>query len=176
MRLSIEFIKQSVSFKALFVNNIVVLKPSPQVLGLPGRYGDTYFTETQVKVLEMYFSGMKVDEIAKKLGKSRADIYLILRRAKNVVKRCSKTLEVYASVKGFIDVELEAGKDVLSAIDAVLRAADAHNIKLSETSAQLLMSLLKTAEACGSIEGLSLKRPIKARIRKEGKVLFMCVT
>jgi len=143
---------------------------------LPGRYGDTYFTEMQVKVLEMYFSGMKVDEIARKLGKSRADIYLILRRAKNVVKRCSRTLEVYASVKGFIDVELEVGKDVLSAIDAVLRAADAHNIKLSETSAQLLMSLLRTAEACDGIEGLSLKRPIKAKIRKEGKVLFKCVT
>jgi len=142
---------------------------------LPRRYGDTYFTDTQVKVLEMYFSGMKVDEIARKLGKSRADIYLILRRAKNVVRRCSRTLEVYASVRGFINVDLEAGRDVLSAIDAVLRAADAHNIKLSETSAQLLMSLLKTAEACDGIEGLSLKRPIEAKIRKEGIVLFKCV-
>ncbi len=142
---------------------------------MPRRYGDTYFTDTQVKVLEMYFSGMKVDEIARKLGKSRADIYLILRRAKNVVRRCSRTLEVYASVRGFINVDLEAGRDVLSAIDAVLRAADAHNIKLSETSAQLLMSLLKTAEACDGIEGLSLKRPIEAKIRKEGIVLFKCV-
>ncbi len=143
---------------------------------MPRRYGDTYFTDTQVKVLEMYFSGMKVDEIARKLGKSRADIYLILRRAKNVVERCSRTLEVYASVRGFVKVDLEAGRDVLSAIDAVLRAADAHGIKLSETSAQLLMSLLKTAEACDGIEGLSLKRPIEARIRKEGIVLFRCVT
>ncbi len=138
------------------------------------RYDDTYFTEMQIRVLETYFSGAKVDEIAKKFGRSRADIYLILRRAKEIVRRCIRTLEVYAKVRGFIEVELSGGRTVLSAIETLIASADAHNIKLAESSAEILIKLIQAAQSCNAMEGLVLKSGLIARVGKDGVVAFRC--
>jgi len=143
---------------------------------LSRRYDDTYFTETQVRVLEMYFGGAKVEEIAEKFGRSRADIYLILRRAKEIVRKCVKTLEVYARVRGFVEVELGGGRTVLSAVESIIALADAHNIKLAESSAEILIKLIQAAQSCNALEGLVLKPGLVARIGKDGAVTFRCVS
>lgn len=139
------------------------------------RYDDTFFTEEQVRVMRMYFDGMSVEEIARRLSRSKADIYVMLKRVREVVRKCRRTLEVYAGMRKFIEFEVEPGIGVLEVVEAIMREADNHGIKVRERSARLMMNVIDAAKGCNVLDGTIVLGRLRVRLSKDGEVSISCV-
>ena len=139
------------------------------------RYDDTFFTEEQVRVMRMYFDGISVEEIARRLSRSKADIYVMLKRVREVVRKCRRTLEVYASMRKFIEFEVEPGIGVLEVVEVIMREADNHGIKVRERSARLMMNVIDVAKGCNVLDGTIVLGRLRVRLSKDGEVSISCV-
>ena len=109
----------------------------------PRRYQDTFFTEEQVKVLDMRAKGMNVDEIAKKLGISRTSVYSVLRSALTIVRKARNTLNLYAKLMKEISVNIPRNTNLNDVVNIVLKEADLHNVRLQLRSSEIVLFVIR---------------------------------
>ena len=110
----------------------------------PRRYQDTFFTEEQVKVLDMRAKGMNVDEIAKKLGISRTSVYSVLRSALTIVRKARNTLNLYAKLMKEISVNIPRNTNLNDVVNIVLKEADLHNVRLQLRSSEIVLFVIRS--------------------------------
>jgi len=135
----------------------------------PRRYQDTFFTEEQVKVLDMRAKGMNVDEIAKELGISRTSVYSVLRSALTIVKKARNTLNLYAKLMKEISISIPRNTNLNDVVSIVLKEADLHNVRLQLRSSEIVLFVIKNVPSeCIDINRLKLLCDINLIVSYEG--------
>ena len=134
----------------------------------PRKYKDTLLTEEQVKVLMMRAKGMTIDEIAKVLGVSKADVHAVLKNALTTIRKARNTLNLYARITGYVVVSIDKGSKLEDVIELILKEADLHNIRLRMRSSDILVYIMKYANECIDIEKLIINCNLKLFINPKG--------
>ncbi len=140
------------------------------------RFGNTFFTERQVEVLKLRAKGLSLDEIARILGVSKADVSSILKNIERIVSSARETLKLYAELVGEIVLEIDRGRHVVDAIGEILRFADFHGIKLRTSSAELLLELIARYPMCVDMSTKMLVCDIAVTIKLSGDVLISLIS
>ena len=135
----------------------------------PRRYQDTFFTEEQVKVLDMRAKGMNVDEIAKELGISRTSVYSVLRSALTIVKKARNTLNLYAKLMKEISISIPRNTNLNDVVSIVLKEADLHGVRLQLRSSEIVLFVIKNVPSeCIDINRLKLLCDINLIVSYDG--------
>ncbi|OYT45949.1 MAG: hypothetical protein B6U85_08070 [Desulfurococcales archaeon ex4484_42] len=135
----------------------------------PRRYQDTFFTEEQVKVLDMRAKGMNVDEIAKKLGISRTSVYSVLRSALTIVRKARNTLNLYAKLMKEISVNIPRNTNLNDVVNIVLKEADLHNVRLQLRSSEIVLFVIRNVPfECIDMNKLKLLCDISLTVSYDG--------
>jgi len=135
----------------------------------PRRYQDTFFTEEQVKVLDMRAKGMNVDEIAKKLGISRTSVYSVLRSALTIVRKARNTLNLYAKLMKEISVNIPRNTNLNDVVNIILKEADLHNVRLQLRSSEIVLFVIRNVPfECIDMNKLKLLCDISLTVSYDG--------
>jgi Tfx family DNA-binding protein len=136
------------------------------------RYRDTFLTDEQVKVLRMRSEGMSVDEIAQRMGVSKACIHAVLRKAMKTVERSKNTLKLYAKIVGGVTLSFSAGTSIQDFVKDIFRAADEHGIKIGMGSLNLFMKVMKSLPKCLDLEREQLICSLEVIVKRDGDLLI----
>jgi len=130
----------------------------------------TFFTERQLEILKLRANGLSIDEISRKLGISKADVCAILRKVEDIVERARRTLKLYAEIVGGRTLVIAPGTSLEEAVRMIFVEADLFGVKLSMSSAKLLIELVRSASSCIDFEEARTKCTIVVEIRRDGSL------
>ncbi len=132
------------------------------------KFGSTFLTEEQVRVLRLRAKGYSGDRIAKELGMTRSNAYAVLKSALRNVERAKKTLELYMEIFSSVTVEIRKGTKLLEVPPMVYRTADEYGIKVGMKSAELVAFLEESAS--NLFENGEAVRNFKLKLTRDGRV------
>ncbi len=134
------------------------------------RYEDTFLTEEQVKVLRMRSEGMSIDEIAERMGVSKACVHAVLRKAVRTVERAKNTLRLYAKILGGVTLSFDVGTRIQEFVNDIFRTADNHGIKIGMGSLSIFMKVMRSLPKCVDLEKERLTCRLAVTIGRDGDV------
>ncbi len=132
------------------------------------KFGSTFLTEEQVRVLRLRAKGYSGDKIAKELGMTRSNAYAILRSALRNINRAKRTLELYMEIFSSVIVEIREGTKLLEVPPIVYRTADEYGIKVGMKSAELVAFLERSTSDL--FENGGAVKSFKLKLRRDGRI------
>ncbi len=132
------------------------------------RYDDTFLTKEQYEVLRLRAMGYSLSEIAARLGTSRSNVSVLLKRAMRNVERARRTLRAYIELFSEVSVRVEAGTRVEAVPFLVYRTADMYGVKVRYSSAEIVRKIYD--ELPHAVEGDRLTKDLTVLILRDGKI------
>ncbi len=129
---------------------------------------DHYLTRRQMEVLAMEKEGMSYEAIARRIGRTVQDVYIINKRIKDNVRKAQNTISLYEDSGGSILLHFNPQSELLDILKEIIGKSDAANIKLGENLIGLL-TVLRQALKSDITEG-KVKRTVAVMIRKDGSL------
>lgn len=136
----------------------------------PKRYRGTYFTLKQIRVLKLKEEGKSVDEIAKMLGVTKADVHIVLRNAMKIVTRARETLKLYIEITGILTLTFEKGTPISDLISKTCSEADLAGVKLNLKTYDLILEVMKIDPSIVDPWRQVITKPLKIIINRDGRM------
>ena len=102
---------------------------------------DHFLTKRQIEVLLLEKDGLSHLEIAKRLGRTVQDIYVIDKRIRENVKKAQNTLYLYEDTGGSIMLPFKGQSELIDILREIINESDRKGIKLKENIIGLLTIL-----------------------------------
>ncbi|WP_297420776.1 Tfx family DNA-binding protein [Thermococcus sp.] len=120
----------------------------------------SFLTEHQIKILMLRAKGLKQSEIAEMLGTSRANVSILERRALEKIEKARNTLLLWEQINSKININVRKGEDIFIIPERLFRKADALDIKVPYSTAEVIAFLVEHA-------------PVEDRLAKRDFTLFL---
>ena len=132
---------------------------------------DHFLTKRQIEVLLLEKDGLSHLEIAKRLGRTVQDIYVIDRRIRENVKKAQNTLYLYGDTGGSIMLPCKGQSELIDILREIINESDKNGIKLKENIIGLLTILRQTLKS--DISKGRIKKNITIMIRHDGTIKIL---
>ncbi len=123
-------------------------------------------TERQLQVLSMRKMGKKHEEIAKELGTSPENIYILEKRALKNLKTAFDTIKAAISGNVVLKIKVEKGTKLIEVPSLLIKKADEAGIKLKGNFTKIYDDI--HYEASGSVKGNEVVKDIYVYILTDG--------
>ncbi len=127
-----------------------------------------YLTKIQLEVLRLRLSGLKQEEIAKKLGTTRQNISLVERRAYRNLKKAEETVVAYRKLRTVATVTLPPLTHLVDVPRMLINAADLAGVRISVDFSLIYKELKHDAK--DRVSGTKITKPIRVDILNDGEV------
>ncbi|MBP2144312.1 Tfx family DNA-binding protein [Methanococcus voltae] len=134
---------------------------------------ESFLTDVQVKVLDLRKKGHTQDEIAKKMGTSRANISMIEKRAKENVEKARNTLSIYSDIIAPSRIIIPEGTDVFEIPKIVFSKSDEDEIHVRYTSLEIMEFINQNAKKY--IRNRFVKEPFIVTIMQTGEIYITSI-
>ncbi|MFH1821246.1 MAG: Tfx family DNA-binding protein [Methanobacteriota archaeon] len=141
-----------------------------QLRKLEGYMGDTFLTESQLRVLKLRIKGLTQAEIARKLNTSRANISILERRAKENIARAEQTLKLAEKLRAPVMILVKQGDDILQVPKRLFDAADAAKIMVTHGTADIIAKIKE--DAGDKIHGRSATKNFEVALTSDGEIFI----
>ena len=129
---------------------------------------ESVLTRRQAEVLALRERGLTQSAIGERLGTSRANVSAVERAARNNVARARETAAFADVLAAPARVPVDAGDDLYDVPARVYDAADAADVKVSQTASDLRRTV---AAAVGdAVDGRRVVDPLLVGVTREGRV------
>ncbi|MCL4421235.1 MAG: Tfx family DNA-binding protein [Candidatus Thermoplasmatota archaeon] len=132
---------------------------------------DHFLTKRQIEVLLLEKDGLSHLEIAKRLGRTVQDIYVIDKRIRENVKKAQNTLYLYEDTGGSIMLPFKGQSELIDILREIINESDKNGIKLKENIIGLLTILRQTLKS--DISKGRIKKNITIMIRHDGTIKIL---
>ena len=132
---------------------------------------DHFLTKRQIEVLLLEKDGLSHLEIAKRLGRTVQDIYVIDRRIRENVKKAQNTLYLYEDTGGSIMLPFKGQCELIDILREIINESDKNGIKLKENIIGLLTILRQALKS--DISKGRIKKNITIMIRHDGTIKIL---
>ncbi|AGN00268.1 transcriptional regulator [Salinarchaeum sp. Harcht-Bsk1] len=125
-------------------------------------------TPRQAEVLALRERGLAQNEIAERLGTSRANVSSVESSARRNVEKARATVAVAEALQAPVRLQFEPGTDVYEIPDRVYAACDDAGVKVDAATPELIS--IVTEAAGGAFEGRRLVDPVTIAVTAEGEI------
>lgn len=132
---------------------------------------DHFLTKRQIEVLLLEKDGLSHLEIAKRLGRTVQDIYVIDKRIRENVKKAQNTLYLYEDTGGSIMLPFKGQSELIDILREIINGSDRNGIKLKENIIGLLIILRQALKS--DISKGRIKKNITIMIRHDGTIKIL---
>jgi len=132
---------------------------------------DHFLTKRQIEVLLLEKDGLSHSEIAKRLGRTVQDIYVIDKRIRENVKKAQNTLYLYEDTGGSIMLPFKGQSELIDILREIINESDRNGIKLKENIIGLLTILRQALKS--DISKGRIKKNITIMIRHDGTIKIL---
>ncbi|MCL5988713.1 MAG: Tfx family DNA-binding protein [Candidatus Thermoplasmatota archaeon] len=132
---------------------------------------DHFLTKRQIEVLLLEKDGLSHLEIAKRLGRTVQDIYVIDKRIRENVKKAQNTLYLYEDTGGSIMLPFKGQSELIDILREIINESDRNGIKLKENIIGLLTILRQALKS--DISKGRIKKNITIMIRHDGTIKIL---
>jgi len=131
---------------------------------------NTLLTDRQKEVIRMRRQGMTQQQIADRLGTSKANICTIEKSANENIFRAKETLEFLYTLDAEELCTIRKGMDLIEVPKQVYAAATTKNIKVRLDTLSLINSISRTVPE--KVRGRQIKEDICVYLNKDGDIYF----
>ena len=132
---------------------------------------DHFLTKRQMEVLLLEREGLSHLEIAKELGRTVQDIYVIDKRIRENVKKAQNTLYLYEDAGGAIMLPFKVQSELIDILREIIHESDKNGIKLKENIIGLLTILRQALKS--DISKGRIKKNITIMISNDGTIRIL---
>ncbi len=132
---------------------------------------DHFLTKRQIEVLLLEKDGLSHLEIAKRLGRTVQDIYVIDKRIRENVKKAQNTLYLYEDTGSSIMLPFKGQSELIDILREIINESDRNGIKLKENIIGLLTILRQALKS--DISKGRIKKNITIMIRHDGTIKIL---
>lgn len=144
----------------------------PDAATILGRAGfdadENVLTPRQAEVLALREHGLAQNEIADRLGTSRANVSSVEASARRNVEKATATVAVAEALQAPVSVRFEADTDLYDLPDRVYDACDDADVKVDASTPELIATINEQAGA--AFEGRRLVDPVTVAVTAEGEI------
>lgn len=129
----------------------------------------TFLTKRQIQILKLRNKGLSLDEIARQLGTTKANICIIEQSALRNIDKARSTLEVAKTIKAPIVINVPKGIDLYEIPGMIYEAADKHNKWIPYGGPSLLALIIDKAK--NKIREREVLEDFEVAVTEDGKIL-----
>lgn len=128
----------------------------------------TLFTERQIEIAKLVYSGDSMKEISKKLGISVQDVSITAKRFRENLEKAFNTVNFAKNLSFSGIIVIEAGTHILDAARRIINEADRLEIKLRDNTVTLV-NTLRSYLGKGLKSGVSTDR-LQIALMRDGTI------
>ena len=132
---------------------------------------ESFLTETQIKVLKLRRKGLTLEEIAKLMNTTKANICMIEKRARENIEKARNTLKIYESIMAPLRITVREGTDVFQIPKMIYEECNKLNIHVKYNSLELLDLIYRNMK--DNIDRRIVKKPFVVSVSEDGDVIFL---
>ena len=132
---------------------------------------ESFLTETQIKVLKLRRKGLTLEEIAKLMNTTKANICMIEKRARENIEKARNTLLIYQSIVAPLRFRVKEGTDVFQIPKMIYERCNNLGIHVRYNSLELIDLIYKHMR--DRIDRRVVKRPFIVSVTEDGEVLLL---
>ena len=129
---------------------------------------ENVLTPRQAEVLALREHGLAQNDIADRLGTSRANVSSVEASARNNVEKSTATVAVAEALQAPVSVRIEADTDLYELPDRVYAACDDADVKVDASTPEFIATINEQAGA--AFDGRRLVDPLTIAVTADGEV------
>jgi Tfx family DNA-binding protein len=129
---------------------------------------ENVLTPRQAEVLALRERGLAQNEIAERLGTSRANVSSVESSARRNVEKASATVAVAEALQAPVRLQFDADTDLYDVPERVYAACDDADVKVEPSTPELIATI--TDNAPGAFDGRQLVEPLTIAVTADGEI------